>query len=146
MGRAIQGLGAGGQLGLVNVTISDLIAVRYGILISCYPPFPFFSFFFFFLRKGGFTHETPFRERGVYLGYVGLTWAFASAIGPVLGGVFTEKVTWRLCFWINLPIGIVAILGLVVFLHLESPKVTVSEGLKRVDWLGKRPKAFVKRW
>lgn len=73
----------------------------------------------------------------MYLGYVGLTWAFASAIGPVLGGVFTEKVTWRLCFWINLPIGIVAILGLMIFLHLESPKVTVSEGLKRVDWLGK---------
>lgn len=34
VGRVIQGLGAGGQLGLVNVTISDLIAVRYGVLIS----------------------------------------------------------------------------------------------------------------
>lgn len=86
-----------------------------------------------------------FRERGVYLGYVGLTWAFASAIGPVLGGVFTEKVTWRLCFWINLPIGVIAILGLVIFLHLESPKVTVSEGLKRVDWLGKLL-SIVKCW
>lgn len=81
----------------------------------------------------------------MYLGFVGLTWAFASAIGPVLGGVFTEKVTWRLCFWINLPIGIVAILGLVIFLHLESPKVTVSEGLKRVDWLGKLLDALIKR-
>lgn len=82
----------------------------------------------------------------MYLGYVGLTWAFASAIGPVLGGVFTEKVTWRLCFWINLPIGIVAILGLVIFLHLESPKVTVFEGLKRVDWLGRLLNALIKRW
>lgn len=72
----------------------------------------------------------------MYLGYIGLTWAFASAIGPVLGGVFTQKVTWRLCFWINLPIGVIAILGLVVFLHLESPQITVVEGLKRVDWIG----------
>ncbi|PUU82519.1 major facilitator superfamily domain-containing protein [Tuber borchii] len=103
VGRVVQGLGAGGQLGLVNVTISDLIAVR---------------------------------ERGLYLSYIGLTWAFASAIGPVLGGVFTEKVTWRLCFWINVPIAVVAMVGLICFLHLESPKITMKEGLKRVDWLG----------
>ncbi|PWW78843.1 MFS general substrate transporter [Tuber magnatum] len=103
VGRVLQGLGAGGQLGLVNVTISDLIAVR---------------------------------ERGVYLSYVGLTWAFASAIGPVLGGVFTEKVTWRLCFWINLPIAVLAMGSLICLLHLQSPKITVKEGLKRVDWLG----------
>ncbi|RPA96175.1 MFS general substrate transporter [Choiromyces venosus 120613-1] len=102
-GRVVQGLGAGGQLGLVNVTISDLIAVR---------------------------------ERGVYLSYVGLTWAFASAIGPVLGGVFTEKVTWRLCFWINVPIAVLAMISLICFLHLQSPKITVKDGLKRVDWLG----------
>lgn len=77
-----------------------------------------------------------FRERGLYLSYIGLTWAFASAIGPVLGGVFTEKVTWRLCFWINVPIAVVAMVGLICFLHLESPKITMKEGLKRVDWLG----------
>ncbi|CUS07474.1 unnamed protein product [Tuber aestivum] len=102
-GRVLQGLGAGGQLGLVNVTISDLIAVR---------------------------------ERGVYLSYIGLTWAFASAIGPVLGGVFTEKVTWRLCFWINVPIAVLSMSSLICLLHLQSPKITVKEGLKRVDWLG----------
>lgn len=54
VGRAVQGVGAGGLVGLVNVTISDLI---------------------------------PVRERGVYLAFVGFTWAFASAIGPVLGGL-----------------------------------------------------------
>ncbi|CAZ84460.1 unnamed protein product [Tuber melanosporum] len=103
VGRVVQGLGAGGQLGLVNVTIADLIAVR---------------------------------ERGMYLSYIGLTWAFASAIGPVLGGVFTEKVTWRLCFWINVPIAVLAMGSLICLLHLQSPKITVKEGLKRVDWLG----------
>jgi MFS family permease len=37
------------------------------------------------------------RERAKYFGLVGMTWALASAVGPVVGGVFTEKVSWRWC-------------------------------------------------
>ena len=41
------------------------------------------------------------RNRGPYFGAIGMVWALASAVGPVIGGVFTEKVSWRWCFYVN---------------------------------------------
>lgn len=60
--RAIQGIGGGGLIILVNICISDLFSMR---------------------------------NRGKYFGIVGMVWALACAVGPILGGIFTEKVSWR---------------------------------------------------
>jgi EmrB/QacA subfamily drug resistance transporter len=51
---------------------------------------------------------TP-KERGRYQGYVGAVFASSSIGGPVLGGVLTEHLHWSLIFWINLPLGLVAL-------------------------------------
>ncbi|KAK4132043.1 MFS general substrate transporter [Trichocladium antarcticum] len=67
---------------------------------------------------------------------MGLVWAVASAAGPVLGGVFTSKVTWRWCFYINLPISGVGMVVLAVVLQLHNPRTPMRQGLAAVDWMG----------
>jgi EmrB/QacA subfamily drug resistance transporter len=50
------------------------------------------------------------RERGRYQGYLGAVFALASVVGPLLGGFFSDNLSWRWVFYINLPIGAVALL------------------------------------
>ncbi|KAI0895602.1 MFS general substrate transporter [Annulohypoxylon nitens] len=76
------------------------------------------------------------RKRGMYYAFFGMVWAIASAIGPILGGVFTSKVTWRWCFYVNLPISGVGFFILLFVLKLHNPRTPVWQGLAAIDWLG----------
>ena len=76
------------------------------------------------------------RSRGAFYGIIGGVWAIASSIGPIIGGAFTEKVTWRWCFYINLPLDGLAFFILFFFLDLKTPKTPLMEGLKAIDWVG----------
>jgi len=101
--RAVQGLGGGGLVILVNITIGDLFSLR---------------------------------TRGAFYGVIGGVWAIASSIGPIIGGAFTQSVSWRWCFWINLPLDGLAFFILLFFLDIETPKTPLIEGLKAIDWVG----------
>ncbi|KAI4702356.1 hypothetical protein J4E81_002719 [Alternaria sp. BMP 2799] len=76
------------------------------------------------------------RDRSFYMGTVGAVWAVASALGPVLGGVFAQRLHWTWCFYINIPIISLAILVLYLTLHLHNPRTPLTTGLAAMDWLG----------
>jgi len=76
------------------------------------------------------------RDRSFYMGTLGGVWAVASALGPVLGGIFAEHLTWRSCFYINFPIISLSLVVLYFTLELRDAKVGLLDGLAGMDWLG----------
>ncbi|KOS48162.1 hypothetical protein ACN38_g938 [Penicillium nordicum] len=73
----------------------------------------------------------PLAKRPIYVGLMGSTFGFSSIIGPLLGGALTDKVTWRWCFYINLPIGGFTLLVLFLFLAVPPPPHTSTYTWKR---------------
>ncbi|KAF2222083.1 major facilitator superfamily domain-containing protein [Elsinoe ampelina] len=62
----------------------------------------------------------PLAQRPLYTGVIGAMYGISSVAGPLLGGVFTDSVTWRLCFYINLPLGLLTAIFIFFFFHPSS--------------------------
>ncbi|KAF2995900.1 hypothetical protein E8E13_004900 [Curvularia kusanoi] len=94
------------------------------------------------LYSGGMTiigFSVPLRKRAIYIAALSSMFGIASVVGPILGGAFTDRLSWRWCFWINLPFGAVSMT--VVFFFFANPErqyshIPAKERLKNIDFPG----------
>ncbi|KAL8719645.1 MAG: hypothetical protein Q9225_003367 [Loekoesia sp. 1 TL-2023] len=78
----------------------------------------------------------PLRKRPAYQGALGAIFGISSIIGPLMGGAFTRNVSWRWCFYINLPIGAFTIIVIIFLVNIPSPEkadTTSMEEIKQLD-------------
>ncbi|APA14669.1 hypothetical protein sscle_13g094390 [Sclerotinia sclerotiorum 1980 UF-70] len=85
-------------------------------------------------------YSLPLRKRPLAMGIISSMWGIASVAGPLLGGVFTDKLSWRWCFYINLPIGAFCIAVISLILHINRPSnpssLTLKQRILKLDLLG----------
>ena len=80
------------------------------------------------------------KNRPMFTGIIGCSYGVAAVVGPLMGGAFADKVTWRWCFYINLPIG--AISALIILVFFQTPRAampkeaTLTEKFLQMDPVG----------
>ncbi|EGV61709.1 hypothetical protein CANTEDRAFT_109342 [Yamadazyma tenuis ATCC 10573] len=133
--------------GRKQVFLFSLLCLLVGNLVSGFSNNPIMLFVFrgiSGLGGGGinclvmitFSDLLTTRERGKYFGFVALSTTLGNGIGPLIGGVLSEKASWRWTFWISCPISVVCGLLVICFVPLKPVTGSFKEKLKQLDYLG----------
>jgi MFS family permease len=84
-----------------------------------------------------FCDIVPLRQRPKYFPLVLGSWSVGSILGPVIGGILTEKASWRWCFHINYPFCGIGLVVAIVFVRLNRvAEINFAQKLKQTDWIG----------
>jgi EmrB/QacA subfamily drug resistance transporter len=78
----------------------------------------------------------PLKDRATYMGILNLTFAASNALGPILGGIIVDHTTWRVIFYINLPVTFILVIITIFLMPLPWAEGTLWSKLKRVDIIG----------
>ena len=70
-------------------------------------------------------------ERARVQGYLSSVWGISAVMGPALGGLLVESLTWKLVFWVNIPLGLLSFIGIWLFLHEN-----IEKKKRDIDYLG----------
>jgi MFS family permease len=84
-------------------------------------------------------HSVPLHKRPQIQGLFGALFGIASVVGPLIGGAFASNLTWRWCFYINLPIGGAAMIFIAFCLKVpkqDTANVSWAEKMLQLDFLG----------
>lgn len=82
------------------------------------------------------TDLVPLRQRGKWFGIISGMWSLGSVTGPVIGGAFAQKVSWRWIFYLNLPIIGLGFIFVALFLRLNFKRTNLASKVRRIDWIG----------
>ncbi|ORY36915.1 MFS general substrate transporter [Rhizoclosmatium globosum] len=79
---------------------------------------------------------TTLQDRSKYNSILGSAMGLGSILGPLLGGTFSDRLNWRWCFWINIPIGLISFAFIMTNLKISTTQENVLAKLRNVDVLG----------
>ena len=95
------------------------------------------------IASGAYTiigFSAPPDKRPLFTGITGAAYGIAAVVGPLIGGAFSDKVTWRWCFYINLPIGGLSVIAILLFFRTPAAarpqEAPLSEKLLQMDPVG----------
>ncbi|KXN71272.1 MFS general substrate transporter, partial [Conidiobolus coronatus NRRL 28638] len=79
---------------------------------------------------------TTLENRALYLGIISITFAVSGMLGPILGGVIVDHISWRFIFYINLPVTFILAVIMIFIMPLPWVEGSLMSKLKRIDYLG----------